>query len=175
MRTSPPPGRPKEGLLPPGGKAHSAKGAHNTPRRRAREFVLQGLYQRQLSGNAHDAIRAQLADATGFAKADEAYFDALWAGVTDEYDTLVLLFAPDLDRRATQLSPIERAILVIGAWELRHRPEIPYRVVINEAIELAKSYGGTDGHKFVNGVLDKLAATLRATEMDALRQGTGTV
>ena len=81
---------------------------------------------------------------------------------------------PELDRRAAELSPIERAILVIGAWELAHRPEIPCRVVINEAIELAKSYGGTDGHKFVNGVLDKLAATLRATEMDALRSGTGT-
>lgn len=146
-----------------------------SPRRRARELVLQGLYQRQLSGNAHEAIRAQLADAMGFAKADEAYFDALWTGVTDEYDALVVLFAPDLDRRAARLSPVERAILVIGAWELLHRPEIPCRVVINEAIELAKSYGGTDGHKFVNGVLDKLAASLRPTEMDAMRQGTGAV
>jgi N utilization substance protein B len=145
-----------------------------SPRRRAREFVLQGLYQRQLSGNACAAIRAQVAEAAGFPKADEAYFDTLWAGVTAEYDALVLLFAPDLDRRAAELSPIERAILVIGAWELRHRPEIPCRVVINEAIELAKSYGGTDGYKFVNGVLDKLAATLRAAEMEALRSDTGT-
>ena len=144
-----------------------------SPRRRAREFVLQGLYQRQLSGNAPDAIRAQVAEAAGFAKADEAYFDVLWAGVTAEYDDLVLLLAPNLDRRALQLSPIERAILVIGAWELKHRHEIPVRVAINEAIELAKAYGGTDGHKFVNGVLDKLAATLRATEMEALRCGTG--
>jgi N utilization substance protein B len=143
-----------------------------SPRRRAREFVLQGLYQRQLSGNASAAIRDQVAEAAGFAKADEAYFDVLWAGVTAEYDALVLLVSPELDRRAAELSPIERAILVIGAWELAHRPEIPCRVVINEAIELAKSYGGTDGHKFVNGVLDKVAATLRATEMDALRSGT---
>jgi len=145
-----------------------------SPRRRAREFVLQGLYQRQLSGNASAAIRDQVAEAAGFPKADEAYFDVLWAGVTAEYDALVLLVSPKLDRRAAELSPIERAILVIGAWELAHRPEIPCRVVINEAIELAKSYGGTDGHKFVNGVLDKVAATLRATEMDALRAGTGT-
>jgi N utilization substance protein B len=145
-----------------------------SPRRRAREFVLQGLYQRQLSGNASAAIRDQVAEAAGFAKADEAYFDALWAGVTAEYDALVLLVAPELDRKAAELSPIERAILVIGAWELRYRPEIPCRVVINEAIELAKSYGGTDGHKFVNGVLDKLAVTLRPAEMDALRSGTGT-
>ena len=145
-----------------------------SPRRRAREFVLQGLYQRQLSGNPGDAIRTQLAEAGGFPKADEAYFDVLWAGVTAEFDALVELVSPELDRRAAELSPIERAILVIGAWELAHRPEIPCRVVINEAIELAKSYGGTDGHKFVNGVLDKLAATLRAAEMDALRSGTGT-
>jgi len=145
-----------------------------SPRRRAREFVLQGLYQRQLSGNPGDAIRAQLSEAGGFPKADAAYFDALWAGVGADYDSLVALVAPCLDRRAAELSPIERAILVIGAWELRHRVEIPCRVVINEAIELAKAYGGTDGHKFVNGVLDRLAATLRAAEMDALRRGTGT-
>jgi transcription antitermination protein NusB len=140
-----------------------------SPRRRAREFALQGLYQRQLSGNAPAAIRAQLAEAAGFPKADEAYFDELWAGVTAEYDALVASFAPLLDRRAADLSPIERSILVLGAWELAHRHEIPYRVVINEAVELAKSYGGTDGHKFVNGVLDKLAATLRAAEIDAAR------
>lgn len=138
------------------------------PRRRAREFALQGLYQRQLSGNAPSAIREQLAEAGGFALADQAYFDALWAGVTGECDALVDLFAPRLDRRAADLSPIERAILVIATWELRHRPEIPYRVVINEAIELAKSYGGTDGHKFVNGVLDGLAASLREDEIRAL-------
>ena len=145
-----------------------------SPRRRAREFVLQGLYQRQLSGNASAAIRDQVAEAAGFPKADEAYFDVLWTGVTAEYDALVELVSPELDRRAAELSPIERALLVIGAWELAHRPEIPCRVVINEAIELAKSYGGTDGHKFVNGVLDKLAATLRPAEMDALRSGAGT-
>ena len=145
-----------------------------SPRRRAREFVLQGLYQRQLSGNPGDAIRAQLAEAGGFPKSDEAYFDALWAGVVADYDSLLLLVAPHLDRKAAELSPIERSILVIGAWELKERIEIPCRVVINEAIELAKSYGGTDGHRFVNGVLDKLAATLRAPEMESLRRGTGT-
>jgi N utilization substance protein B len=138
------------------------------PRRRAREFALQGLYQRQLSGNAAAAIRAQLADANGFALADRAYFDDLWAGVTHDHDALVERLSPWLDRPASGLSPIERAILVIGAWELQHRLEIPYRVVINEAVELAKSYGGTDGHKFVNGVLDKLAADVRADEIRAL-------
>ena len=145
-----------------------------SPRHRARELALQGLYEQQLSGNTAEAIRARLAADDGFAKADVAYFDALWAGVNGEYDELVLLFTGSLDRRAAQLSPIERAILVIGTWELKHRLEIPCRVAINEAIELAKSYGGTDGHKFVNGVLDKLVPTLRAAEFDALRRGTAT-
>lgn len=147
--------------------------SRTSPRRRAREFVLQGLYQRQLSGNAPEAIRAQLAEAAGFAKADAEYFDALWSGVTAAFDALVETIAPCLDRRAAQLSPIERAILVIGAWELAHRPEIPCRVAINEAVELAKAYGGIDGHKYVNGVLDRLAGTLRPAEMDALRCGSG--
>jgi len=140
----------------------------SSPRRRAREFVLQGLYQRQLSGNAAAAIRAQIAEASGFPKADGAYFDALWSGVAVEFDDLVALCAPYLDRKAAGLSPVERAILVLGAWELKHRLEIPYRVVINEAVELAKSYGGTDGHKFVNGVLDKMAGDLRAAEIAAV-------
>ena len=138
-----------------------------SPRRRAREFVLQGLYQRQLSGNSPEAIRAQLVEAAGFAKTDDAYFGELWSGVIAEYDAMVELVSPHLDRRAAELSPVERAILVIGAWELQHRLEIPYRVAINEAVELAKSYGGTDGHKFVNGVLDKVAASLRADEIRA--------
>jgi N utilization substance protein B len=174
MKTNSPENQLAEGLVSQDGKARSARSARATPRRRAREFVLQGLYQRQLSGNSCAAIREQLAEAAGFPKADEAYFDALWSGVNDEYDKLVQLFAPDLDREAARLSPIERAVLLIGAWELGSRPEIPCRVVINEAIELAKSYGGIDGHKFVNGVLDKLAGTLRANEIEALRGVTGT-
>ena len=144
-----------------------------TPRRRAREFVLQGLYQRQLSGNSAAVIRAQITEASGFAKADQAYFEELWSGVTADADELVLLCAPHLDRRPAELSPVERAILTIGAWELKHRLEIPYRVAINEAVELAKSYGGTDGHKFVNGVLDKLAAEVRMAEIAANADGRG--
>ncbi len=137
----------------------------SSPRRRAREFVLQGLYQQQLSGNAGEAIRDQLAEASGFGKADADYFAGLWSGVVGEYDTLLATLAPHVDRPVRELSPIERAILAIGAWELTHRHDVPYRVVINEAVELAKSYGGTDGHKFVNGVLDKLASRLRADEI----------
>ena len=138
-----------------------------TPRRRARELVLQGLYERQLAGAPDDAIAASLAEADGYARADAEYFHALWRGVTSEYAALLALLAPDVDRPMEKLSPIERAVLVIGAWELSHRPDIPWRAVIDEAVELAKRYGGTEGYKFVNGVLDKLAPRLRAAEIGA--------
>jgi len=138
-------------------------------RRRAREFVLQGIYEWQLSGNAPDAVKAELKTANGFARTDAVFFDAPWDGVMRELDNLVKASEPLLDRRAADLSPIERSIIAIGAWELKHRPDIPHRVVINEAVELAKSYGGTDGHKYVNGVLDKAAADLRPVEVNAAR------
>jgi N utilization substance protein B len=136
-----------------------------SPRRRAREFALQGFYQWLLSGNDPALIRTQLAEASGFAKCDTRFFDGLWRGITGEFDTLVAAFAPFLDRAASELSPVEKSILTIGAWELLREPEVPYRVAINEAVELAKSYGGTDGHKYVNGVLDKLAASARGPEI----------
>lgn len=137
-------------------------------RRRARELAMQGLYQRQLSGNAAGDIRDDLAASPGFERADQAYFDELWRGVTSDYEALVASVEPHLSRKAAELSPIERAILVIAAWELRARLDIPYRVVIDEAVELAKTYGATDGHRFVNGVLDKAAANARAAEIAAL-------
>jgi len=137
-------------------------------RHRARECVLQGLYEAQLSGNAAEAIRASLVADASFANADRAYFDELWSGVNAERDALIRMIEARIDRPVAQLSPIERSVLVIGTWELQHRSEIPFRVIIDESIELAKSYGGTDGYKFVNGVLDKLAAALRAPEIDAI-------
>jgi N utilization substance protein B len=130
---------------------------------------MQGIYQWLLSGSDPALIRAQLAEASGFAKCDIPYFDGIWRGVTGEFQNLVAAFAPFLDRKATELSPVEKSILTIGAWELLREPEVPYRVAINEAVELAKSYGGTDGHKYVNGVLDKLAARARAPEIHGAR------
>jgi N utilization substance protein B len=139
-------------------------------RRRSRELVMQGLYQRQLSGNAAAAVHDDLVASPGYLRADQPYFDELWRGVGEEYDALLAALAPFLDRKPTELSPVERAILVIGAWELQRRADIPYRVVINEAVELAKVFGGTDGHRFVNGVLDKFAADARAAEIAALHR-----
>ncbi len=143
-----------------------------SPRRRARQFALQGVYQWLLSGSDPALIRTQLAEASGFEKCDTRFFDGLWRGIIGEFDTLVAAFAPFLDRKATELSPVEKGILTIGAWELLRAPEVPYRVAINEAVELAKSYGGTDGHKYVNGVLDKLAASARAPEFHSARTAT---
>lgn len=140
----------------------------SSARRRSRELALQGLYQRELSGNAVQDVRADLVASKGYGRADQAYFEELWRGVTGDRDALIAAFERHLSRKATDLSPIERAILLIGAWELQARLDIPYRVVINEAVELAKSFGATDGHRFVNGVLDKTAADLRAAEIAAL-------
>jgi N utilization substance protein B len=143
------------------------KAGRSNARRRSRELVLQGLYQRHVSHNDAAAVRMQLAESPGYERADAGYFDELWRGLGEDADAVVERLAPLLDRRPSELSPVERAILAIGAWELERRPDIPYRVVINEAVELAKAYGGTDGHKFVNGVLDRHAAAVRADEIGA--------
>ena len=143
------------------------KAVQRGSRRRSREFALQGLYQWLLAGTAPPTIGAQLRESGGFARCDAEFFDGLWRGVTGEFDQLVAAFAPYLDRPPAELSPIEKSVLAIGAWELLREPDVPYRVAINEAVELAKSYGGTDGYKYVNGVLDRLAAATRVSEVGA--------
>jgi N utilization substance protein B len=143
------------------------RAAPRSARRRAREFTLQGLYQWQLSGTAPETVAAQLAEAEGAARMDADYFRRLLIGVTAEADALQAAIQPCLDRPWGQVSPVERAILLVAAFELARAPDVPYRVVINEAVELAKRYGGTDGHKFVNGVLDRLAAAARPAEAGA--------
>jgi len=138
-------------------------------RRRAREYALQGLYQWQLAGAAAADIRRELAEDQHFDKADAAYFGALLTGTITESVALKGEIAPVLDRKVESLSPVERGILLLATWELKHSPGIPFKVVINEAVELAKAYGGTDGYKYVNGVLDKLAPALRPNERDRQR------
>ena len=138
-------------------------------RRRSREFALQGLYQWQLAGTDPETIAQQLSDAEGFNKIDAEYFQLLLTGAVAGAVEMEQRIAPLLDRAYKSLSPVERGILLLAGFEFEKCPEVPYRVVINEAIELAKSFGGTDGHKYVNGVLDKMAMQLRATEVQAGR------
>ncbi|HPO20551.1 MAG TPA: transcription antitermination factor NusB [Rubrivivax sp.] len=144
-------------------------GPAKSPRRRAREFALQGLYQWLLSQAEGAEIEAQLSEHDGFDRIDRRHFDALLYGCIREAGELDALLARHVDRRISLLSPVEHAVLLIGAYELKHCPDVPYRAAINEGIELTKSFGGTDGHKYVNGVLDKLAPQLRPAEVAAAR------
>jgi N utilization substance protein B len=140
-----------------------------TPRRRARELALQGLYQRLVGGNDIASIEAHLSDSDGFDKADREFFADLLRSVAARQEGLRERLQTYLDRPFAELSPIEAGVLLMGAYELIDCPQTPYRVIINEAIELAKGFGGTDGHKYVNGVLDKLAAEVRPVEVEARR------
>jgi len=144
--------------------ARAPGGKRSNPRHRAREFVLQGIYQSLVGGQDEAAIKSQAAGVAGFEKADGELYQALLARTLTDVATLEAALTPHIDRPWSEISPIERGILLLAACEFKHFPETPYRVVLNEAIELAKSFGGTDGHKFVNGVLDKLAAELRPNE-----------
>ena len=143
--------------------------AKKSPRRRSRELALQGLYQWQLTGKDPVMISSELAEHEEFAKSDVPYFRTLLHGAIGHASEIDTQMAPLLDRATSALSPIERGILLLSGYELMSELEVPYRVVINEAIELAKAYGGTDGHKYVNGVLDKLAARYREIEVRAER------
>jgi transcription antitermination protein NusB len=144
---------------------HANPNKSRTPRHRAREFALQGLYQWIMNKDEVSRVIEHVQAAHGFEKADLTLFTSLMHGTIKQADVLREQLAPLIDRSLDELSPIEHAILLIGAFELINLPEVPYRVVINEAVELTKSFGGIDGHKYVNGVLDKLAAKVRAPEV----------
>jgi N utilization substance protein B len=140
-----------------------------SPRRRAREIALQGLYEWLIGGSDAGVIEAHMREQEGFDKADSAHFDALLHGCIREAADLDAVLARHVDRKTTELSPVEHGVLMIGAYELKHCLDVPYKVAINEAVELAKGFGGTDGHKYVNGVLDKAASDLRPAEVAAAR------
>lgn len=134
-------------------------------RRRSRELALQQLYGWLLNPEpAPDVKRGARAD-ENFGSIDAPFFDRLIDGVIEKVEILRGLLAPHLDRPIAELSPVEHAVLLLGAYELSESPETPYRVIINEAVDLAKAFGGTDGHKYVNGVLDKLVRELRPNEV----------
>ncbi len=138
-------------------------------RRLSRELALRALYQWQLSGADLPRLWAQAEEAEEFGEANTEFLHALLQGLLDQALELDRALARHIDRPLDQLSPIEHGILLIGAYELLHSLDVPYKVVINEAVNLAKAYGGTDGHKYVNGVLDKLARSVRCSELAASR------
>lgn len=139
----------------------------NSARSRARRCVVQALYQWQLTQHDVAALDPQYFVGESEGKIDRDYFDALLREVLGHIDELDDALTPLLDRPIREVDPVERAVLRLGACELRFHPEIPFRVVINEAVELAKLYGAEQGHKYVNGILDKLAARLRGEEIAA--------
>ncbi len=157
--------KPARGQTASGARKASAKSS----RSRAREFALQALYQHLVGRNEATAIDVFTRDLAGFHKADSVHYDALLHGSIREAEQLDALILPLLDREMAQISPIEHAVMWIGAYEFLHAPDVPWRVVINECIELAKEFGGTDGHKYVNAVLNGLAPQLRSAEVEADR------
>ncbi len=138
-------------------------------RRRAREFALQALYQWLVNASTAETLLAQLREHKDFLKADQSLLETLVRGVIENADALRKLISPVLDREMKALSPVEHALLLLSVFELRDQTQTPYKVIINESIELAKSFGGTDGHKYVNGVLDKLVSGIRPDETGARR------
>ena len=146
------------------------KAADKSARTRSREFALQALYQFLVGRNDPGDIDAFTRDLAGFHKADSVHYDALLHGCVAQADALDALIVPMLDRPLAEVSPIERGVMWIGAYEFQHCLDVPWRVVLNECIELAKSFGGTDGHKYVNGVMHKLAEQLRPVEVAANAQ-----
>ena len=155
----------RSGLTSTGARKASAK----SNRSRAREFALQALYQHLVGGNDAAAIDAFTRDLAGFHKADAAHYDALLHGCIEGAAQLDALILPLLDRKMEEISPIEHAVMWIGVYEFQNCLDVPWRVVLNECIELAKEFGGTDGHKYVNAVLNGLAPQLRAAEVEVDR------
>ncbi len=152
-----------------GGRRGSGAPGKKSPRRRSREAALQGLYEWLLGGSDGGVIDAHMRELEFYEGCDTAHFDALLHGCIREAADLDAVLARHVDRPTKDLSPVEHGVLLLGAYELKHCIDIPYKVAINEAVELAKSYGGTDGHRYVNGVLDKVAMDLRQVEVNAAR------
>lgn len=146
-----------------------AKKAERSSRARSlsRRLALQALYQWQLTGQSSAELLNQFASDEGYPEVDADYFAGLLRGVTGAGESLDATLGALIDRPVAQLDPVEHAVLLIGVYELGQQLETPYRVVINEGVELAKKFGATDGHKFVNAVLDRAGRNLRAAEYAA--------
>jgi transcription antitermination protein NusB len=135
----------------------------------SRRLAMQALYQWQMTGQTFSELRHQFATEEEYADVDPEYFVELLRGVLEDMAALDARLGELIDRPVIQLDPVEHAVLLLGLHELQHKLDVPYRVVINEGVELAKKFGATEGHKFINAVLDRAARALRATEQAASR------
>jgi len=154
----------KTGMSKPAIDTEEKKTPNRSPRHRARELALQGIYQWRVTAGDGAQIEKQMHAEKNLGRYDKELFSKLLRGALNQHAELEALIAPYLDRPLAEISHVEFAVLLLGAFELSQHLEVPYKVVINEAVELAKTFGGTDGHKYVNGVLDKLALQVRAQE-----------
>ena len=134
-------------------------------RHRARELAMQGVYEWRLSGKSAALIEKATRDEKSLGRYDCEFFSQLLHGAISQQEALSAQFAPHLDRAVNELSPVEYSVLLLGTYELIHHPEVPYRVVINEAVELAKVFGAEQSHRYINGVMDKVARELRRAEL----------
>jgi N utilization substance protein B len=130
----------------------------------ARKLAMQALYQWQLTQHSAAEIKQQFLESEESAGVDREYFEEVVGGCIDRHEEVAVALQPFLDRPLDRLDPVETAILMIGMFELQHRLDVPYRVVINEAVDLCKRFGATDAHKYVNAVLDRAAREVRAAE-----------
>ncbi len=136
-------------------------------RKRSRRLAMQALYQLQISGDEPLDIEKQFKTQDEYKSADPEYFHELLFGIAKSIEELMASLAPFLDRKSEEVDPVEKSILLIGVYELKSRLDIPYRAILNEAINLAKKFGAEDGHKYINGILDKAAKAIRQQEIQA--------
>jgi len=136
-------------------------------RTRARELLLQALYQKQIAGHSHAELLEQFREQTAYERVDQAFFEEELGAICREESALAATIGEVIDRPLEQLDPVELGILLVGVYELGARIDIPYKVVINECINLARRFGALDGHKYINACLDAAAQRLREVEMRA--------
>ena len=134
-------------------------------RSKARRFTLQALYQMQLTGDSASVVEQQFLNDHEMKRVDTTYFHEVLSGIAAAQDSLLETITPHLDRDLSEIDPVEKAVLLIGAYELKERIDIPYKVVINESVELAKQFGATDSFKYVNSILDQIAKSYRSVEL----------
>ena len=138
-----------------------AKSDYQGARSRARDLIVQSLYQMQIAGHAEAEVKAQFHERPGYKRADHEYYDQVLSAVCQDWDSLEQSMREFLDRPIEQLDPVEKGILMLGFYELKAKPELPFKVVINESVNLAKRFGAVDGHKYINAVLDRAIGKLR--------------